>query len=76
MSTAPKLVANDQYDHIVDAYSILYPPDGEIPVNWPLAAIEAHQVYLAVTDPAVDISGKRVLDLACGGGFYANKLLS
>ncbi|CAN8106475.1 unnamed protein product [Discula destructiva] len=31
---------------------------------------------MAVTSPTVDIRGKRVLDLACGGGNYARKFLS
>lgn len=76
MSTAPPSVDNAQYDHIVDTYSVLYPPTGECPADFPLGAIETHQVYLAVTDPAIDIRGKRVLDLACGMGFYATKLLA
>lgn len=65
-----------QYNQIVDGYSILYPPGGETSPDYPIAAIEAHQLYLAVSDPANDIRGKRVLDLASGGGYYASKLLS
>lgn len=69
-------VENEQYDQIVDAYSKLYPDDGESPTDFPLAAIESHQVYLAVTDSSVDIRGKKVLDLACGTGYHATKLLN
>lgn len=69
-------VDSDQYNQIADAYSVLYPPDGDSPSNFPLGAIEKHQIYLAVTDPSVDIRGKRVLDLACGSGHYANHYLN
>lgn len=69
-------VDSDQYNQIADAYSVLYPPDGDSPSNFPLGAIEKHQIYLAVTDPSVDIRGKRVLDLACGSGHYANHYLT
>lgn len=75
MPEAPHGAKGQQYDDIVDVYSRLYPANGESPADFPLAAIESHQVYLAVTDPRVDIRGKRVLDLACGTGYYANKLL-
>ena len=67
---------DDKHDHVVDAYSLLYPPNGKSPADFPLAAIEAHQVYLAVTGPAIDVRGKRVLDLDCGNGHDASNLLS
>lgn len=72
MSTTPPAADNGQYDHIVDVYSALYPPNSECPADFPIGAIETHQVYLAVTDPGIDIAGKQVLDLAYGMGFYAN----
>lgn len=75
MTELQQEVDSAQYNQIVDAYSVLYPANGEPPATFPLAEIESHQVYLAVTDPNVDIRGKRVLDLACGTGHYANKLL-
>lgn len=75
MSTTSQLVDNGQYNQIVDVYSTLYPAHGEAPADFPLAEVESHQVYLAVTDPTIDIRGKRVLDLACGNGYHANKLL-
>lgn len=73
---AASQVDSDQYNHITDAYSVLYPSSGDSPSTFPLAAIEKHQVYLAVTDPSIDIRGKRVLDLACGTGHYANHYLN
>lgn len=76
MAESQEKPESSQYNQIVDAYSILYPPDGEGPASFPLAAIESHQLYLAVTDPAVDIRGKRVLELACGSGHYSTKLLN
>ncbi|KAJ4422331.1 hypothetical protein N0V82_002985 [Gnomoniopsis sp. IMI 355080] len=75
MADSQQDVDNNQYNQITDAYSILYPSDGESPSTFPLAAIERHQVYLAMSDPSVDIRGKRVLDLACGSGYYANQYL-
>lgn len=75
MAISQKEIDDGQYDQIADAYSVIYPSSGESPTTWPLGAIESHQIYLAVTDPSVDIRGKRVLDLACGSGHYANKYL-
>ena len=68
-------VSNTQYNQIVDAYSRLYPPTGVAPDDYPLAIIEDAQLHLAVTEASVDIRGKRILDLACGTGYFASKWL-
>ena len=67
--------ANTQYNHIVDAYSKLYPAGGQVNKDYPLAIIEDALLYRAVTDPSVSIHGKRVLDLASGNGYFASKFL-
>ena len=68
--------SSTQYNEIADVYSALYPPGGDTNMDFPVAAIEAHQLYLTVTDPAIDIRGKKVLDLACGNGHNSCKFLS
>ena len=67
--------SNTQYNQIVDAYSNLYPAGGHVNKDYPLAIIEDALLYRAVTDPSVDIQGKRVLDLASGNGYFASKFL-
>lgn len=68
---------NTQYNdnNLFDNYSKLCPPGGITPSIYDLGLIEAYQMELAVTDPSISIAGKRILDLACGNGYYSSKHL-
>lgn len=72
----PKPSGSAQYNDIVDAYSELYQPDGELRNDFPLAEIEVYQYHTALIDPMVDIRGKHVLDLACGNGHNTHRYLA
>lgn len=75
-SSDPNTSGNTQYNLIADAYSRLYPPDGETCTSFPLSILESHQLYVAlVEDATVDIRGKHVLDFACGCGHHSSKFL-
>ncbi|KAJ4346720.1 uncharacterized protein N0V89_010652 [Didymosphaeria variabile] len=62
-----------QYNSIVSAYSSLYPTSG--PSAFPPALLEEAQVQTALNRPDIDVRGKRVLDLACGNGYYSLRYL-
>lgn len=65
-----------QYDQLVSNYAELYPSGGSSSATHPLPVIEAHQMWLALTDPDIDVRGKRILDLACGNGYSTGQFLS
>lgn len=60
-----------QYNEIADDYAALYPPNGQPPANFSLAAIETSNMERIVKDPRFSTRGKRILELACGNGYYA-----
>lgn len=71
----PSPVGSTQYNKIADAYSSLYLPDGELRADHPLAEFEVHQFNVALHDPAINVQGKHVLDLACGNGHNTHRYL-
>ncbi|KAK3111151.1 hypothetical protein LTR53_013877, partial [Teratosphaeriaceae sp. CCFEE 6253] len=75
MSGSSDASFNEQYDHITNAYAILYPPDGSLNPTLPTSLVEEAQLRSAV-DSIGGLCGKRILELACGAGHYSSKYLA
>lgn len=67
--------ASTQYNEIATGYAVLYPAGGETCPTYPIAQVEAHQLWKTLTSTEINTTGKRILDLACGNGYYTSKFL-
>lgn len=76
MTDKGNLSTSTQYNEIATGYAVLYPAGGKTCETYPIATVEAHQLFkILSSDPTFNIKGKRVLDLACGNGYYTSKFL-